>query len=117
MPMLNLTGAAPTSRDSILKVEILFRFSIWFNQGISPSALITEQVNSSSLAEEASEIFTQYSMGRWDDNGVNYRPLYAENMGWNISLAICIVDGETTLARYTLGRWEDDDENPSPNLA
>ena len=61
---------------------ILFYFIlIWFYQGISPSVPITAQVNSRTPDEEVSENLTHYSMGRWDDDGVNYQPLYAEKMG------------------------------------
>ena len=34
----------------------------------------------------------------------------------NVSLAICVVDGKTTLARYIMGRREDDNENLSSDL-
>ena len=39
------------------------------------------QYNSRSPAEEASETFTQYSMGRCVMDGFNYQTLYAEKMG------------------------------------
>ena len=71
-----LTVETPTRRDSILKEDILFLFSIQFNQGIRPSSSIAAQLTSRAHAEEASDTLTRYYGGRRND-GVDLHPLYS----------------------------------------